>query len=478
MPLSDLGLNRGLLVTLVAWYVVSSVVTAVGDPAYVARQEVSFMFAKDMTASVARVVLLLMLAGTGASGLFGVAVAYVSVSATIDLIVLRVRLRQFKTPERHAPFGLLRRHFAFALGSQSAALVSAIPTYTTPTLVAALIGARSSAYVAIPLQIGALLTVIPSMTAQSLLAELSRDPSAVVVTTTRALRGAYVVTLPAAVLLVIGAPYVLAVFGATYSAHGTPFLRWIAAGGIFFVFNYVSDIVLLARHKLRAYVIVNVLGAVEMMVLIVVALEHGLRWIGPAWFIGQGLYAAISVIALFGYLGKGGNAGRPLNDPATAEHSEAVGSRLTVSERSRGRPAGMRCLLAAGFRQPCGSSAGADASSLGYRETHSAIVPTTVLRIQHERLGHAGAMAACRKRQAAVEPIRCNGSGVPRGATGRRQVRRSWRRPPMRVRAGGAQRAWRAPDLCRHLCRGTRVEPCSRRCNGCGRLNRASVWRR
>jgi len=306
VPLSDLGLNRGLLVTLVAWYVVSSVVTAVGDPAYVARQEVSFMFAKDMTASVARVVLLLMLAGTGASGLFGVAVAYVSVSATIDLIVLRVRLRQFKTPERHAPFGLLRRHFAFALGSQSAALVSAIPTYTTPTLVAALIGARSSAYVAIPLQIGALLTVIPSMTAQSLLAELSRDPSAVVVTTTRALRGAYVVTLPAAVLLVIGAPYVLAVFGATYSAHGTPFLRWIAAGGIFFVFNYVSDIVLLARHKLRAYVIVNVLGAVEMMVLIVVALEHGLRWIGPAWFIGQGLYAAISVIALFGYLGKGG----------------------------------------------------------------------------------------------------------------------------------------------------------------------------
>ena len=68
MPLSDLGLNRGLLVTLVAWYVVSSVVTAVGDPAYVARQEVSFMFAKDMTASVARVVLLLMLAGTAMLG--------------------------------------------------------------------------------------------------------------------------------------------------------------------------------------------------------------------------------------------------------------------------------------------------------------------------------------------------------------------------------------------------------------------------
>ncbi len=81
--------------------------------------------------------------------------------------------------------------------------------------------------------------------------------------TTRALRGAYTVTLPGAAVLVDCAPYVLLVFGSQYSAHGSEFLRWSAASSLFYVFNYVCDVVLVAHHKVRAYILVNSVGAVH-----------------------------------------------------------------------------------------------------------------------------------------------------------------------------------------------------------------------
>jgi len=304
LPVADLGLHGWLLPAMVAAYVLGSLIVTVGDPAYIARQEISFMIYKDAAASAFRLVLLVLLAGSSATGLFAVWVSYVAVAGLIDLWLLRTRLRRGPPVTGGRQFGILREHFGFALGTHVAIVVSNIPLMLLPALTAAVVDTRASAYVAVALQIGALLTVIPSMTGQSLLAELSRDSHDVLATAIRALRGAYTVTLPCAALLMAAAPFLLDVFGSRYSARGTSFLRWSAAGSLFFVFNYLSDTVLLARHKVRDYFIVNVFGTIVFMALVSVALTNGLPSLGPAWFAGQALYATLSAFFIVHHAGR------------------------------------------------------------------------------------------------------------------------------------------------------------------------------
>jgi O-antigen/teichoic acid export membrane protein len=304
VPVDQVGLHGLVIPLLVAVYMLASLVVAVVDPAYIARQEVSFMVAKDMAASAVRVIVLLILSASGAGGLFLVAVLYVACSAGMDLVILSGRLSRARAVSGERRLGRLRQHSSFALGSHISIVVSNVPIYILPALAAGLIGTAASAYVAIPLQLMSLLTVVPSMTGQSLLAELSRRPEDVLTPTIKALRGAYAATLPCAAFVLVAAPEVMLVFGSRYAAHGAAFLRWAAAGSVFFVFNYVSDVTLLARHKVRDYFVVNVAGTIAIMALVGVALSAGLHWLGPAWFVGQACYAALSAVVLFRRAGR------------------------------------------------------------------------------------------------------------------------------------------------------------------------------
>jgi O-antigen/teichoic acid export membrane protein len=195
-------------------------------------------------------------------------------------------------------FRSLRRRLRFVAGSHSAALVAVLPAQLLPVIVAATLGAREAAFVGIPILILTFVTIIPSMTSQALLTELEQAASEVPATAARALRLAYVGTLPASIILIVAAPKVLMVFGSSYAAHGTQFLRWIAAGTIFSTFNYVADTVLLGRQRMLAYNVVNVLGTVAILGCIAVSITHGFSWLGPGMFAGQALYALISIAML------------------------------------------------------------------------------------------------------------------------------------------------------------------------------------
>jgi O-antigen/teichoic acid export membrane protein len=166
------------------------------------------------------------------------------------------------------------------------------------TIVAAHLGPKAAAYVGIPLGVAAYATIIPTMTAQALLAQLTSANMDVAATAARALRLSYAGTLPAAAALALLAPYVLLIYGHNYSEHGAALLRWAAAATIFSTFNYVGDTVLLARQKMAAYNVVNVLGTVAILLCVVVAVMAGRSWIGPALFVGQALYASASITML------------------------------------------------------------------------------------------------------------------------------------------------------------------------------------
>ena len=304
VPLVHVGVSVPWAVLFTFGLVASNIVVAVGDPAFLARQEVSWIVGKDMAAMAVRFLALVLLIGTGTAGYFGVAVIYTGFAALVDLGLLRWRLRRAPRPSRTSGVKLVRTHAGFAAGNQIAVLVAMIPTALLPVIVLARLGAASAAYIAVAMQILAVLTVLPSMTSQSLFAEMSAHPDAVLEPVRKALRAAYVFTIPAAVGIIVGAPALLELFGPRYSIHGRDMLRWGAASSIFFCLNYVSDIVLLARRQVTAYVIVNVVGTIAVLLSIFLAVGHGLDALGVGWFIGQGCYCAVSCAVVAWYVGR------------------------------------------------------------------------------------------------------------------------------------------------------------------------------
>ena len=298
VPVRNLGASNPVVFCLIAAYVVSSIVVSVTDPAFLSRKEVSYAVAKDVAASVARIGAMLALLGTGAVGLFGASILYVGIAAFIDLGLIAWRLRNLRAESHILRFQMMRERVRFAVGSHSAALVATVPSALVVTIVAAHLGPKTAAYVAIPLGVAAYVTIIPSMTAQALLSQLTSAKMDVAGTAARALRLSYAGTLPAAAALALLAPYVLLIYGHRYSAHGADLLRWAAAATIFSTFNYVGDTVLLARQKMAAYNVVNVLGTVAILVCVVVGVMAGSAWIGLALFAGQAMYASASITVL------------------------------------------------------------------------------------------------------------------------------------------------------------------------------------
>ena len=304
VPLTELGVSIPWAVTLTMALVTAGLIVIVIDPALLARQEVSWTVGKDLTSISVRFLALFFLAGTGTAGYFEVAVIYAVFAALVDLVLLRRRLSRAPRTRVSLGLGLVRSHARFAAGNQVAVLVSMLPTSLLPVIVLTRLGATSAAYVAIPMAVLRVLTVVPSMTAQSLFAEMSAHPEEVTEPVRKALRGAYIVTLPLAVITIVVAPSLLNLFGHGYSMEGRDLLRWGAASSVFFCLNYVSDIILLARKMVRAYIVANVVGTCFVLLSLFLAVRHGLGALGLGWFIGQGCYCAVSCIVLARYVGR------------------------------------------------------------------------------------------------------------------------------------------------------------------------------
>jgi O-antigen/teichoic acid export membrane protein len=305
VPLAKLGIDTPSAVALTMLLVVGTLVGSMVDPAFLARQEVSWSVGKDLIAMIIRFAALAILAGTGTVGFLAVAAIYAGASGLFDLILLRWRVRRMPRERVSLGLGLVWSHASFAVGSQTAVLVSIIPTSLLPLLVLSHLGAAAAAYAAIPLTIISILCVIPSMTAQSLFAEIAAHPEEFVAPIRKALRAAYIVTLPVAVIVIAVAPLLLELFGHGYSVEGRDLLRWGAASSIFFCLNYISDIVLLARKLVGAYLIANVIGSVFVFLSFYISVRYGLGALGLGWFIGQACYCGTSLVVLAWYVGRG-----------------------------------------------------------------------------------------------------------------------------------------------------------------------------
>lgn len=307
IPLASLGTSRYIAGILYGGLLLALAVGTIADSAAVAQRRASIIVAKNVCSSALRTALLPVAAIFGSWALFLCIVIATSL-ATLSSIFMTRKIRQLPSnasPPLPPPGSVAR----FIASNYVATLISLVPTALLPIVVLHRSGAREAAFLSMPLLIIAALSSVASTTSQSMFAELSAGRAPVHEVVRGALRWCYTLLIPAVIVAMISAPWVLRLFGPAYASAGATCLRVMALGTIFGAFNYIGDVVLNVAGRNGWYAAVNVGGTVAIIIALGVAIlsDGGLTAIGVAWTVGQAAYGCLAAIALWSTRARGGS---------------------------------------------------------------------------------------------------------------------------------------------------------------------------
>jgi O-antigen/teichoic acid export membrane protein len=163
-----------------------------------------------------------------------------------------------------------------------------------PILVVQLAGGSATAYFYLPWLVANSLQLAASHMSASLTVEASRDQTHLQAYGRQALRHTARLLVPAVAVLVIGAPYVLLVFGREYAHEGTLLLRLFALSSLPAMFNAIFLGMARVERRIRSIIAVQALMAVLSLGLGSLFLQlYGITGVGAAWLLSQTLTAAL-----------------------------------------------------------------------------------------------------------------------------------------------------------------------------------------
>jgi O-antigen/teichoic acid export membrane protein len=290
--------QHGGTIVLITGLVVFTAVSGLFDAALIAIRASHAVLVTNLIASAVKIVGLLLFTRLHAEGLllsFGLALF---VSA-----VLAGGAFMRRTGGKRARFGsflLLKRYLLLTSGNYLATIFGILPSTIVPIEALVLRGPADTARFAIAGLLAGFLMVIPSTVAQVLFAEASRKgvPLDQKLLVRKALRGVYVLLLPAVAITVIAAPLLLSLFGASYAATATGALRVFALGALLAGGTYLVDSLLIARDRVVAYVFINAANAFLILTFVALFLPHSLAAGAGGEVLGQGVSLVIGLVLL------------------------------------------------------------------------------------------------------------------------------------------------------------------------------------
>lgn len=334
---SSLHLQKhGRAAFLVMALVVVNALSGVTGAGLVAVRATSAVLWTNLAGAVVRLVALILLSSLRSSGLI---LAY-SLGLVLST-VLTVPPLVAKLPARHghdSAIGIFRRYLAGTTSNYFATILGILPSTVVPLEVLTERGAAQTAPFATAFLIAGFLNFIPSTTSQVLFAETSRKGTTMGRQLRKAVRGIYVLLLPSLAALLVGAPFVMRVFGASYAAQGTNCLRVLGLAALFTGGTYLIDAMLISRDRTGAYLFMNgansalVLGCVGML------LPYGLTAGAAGWGMAQAASLVLGLIVVVtGRTGRHRRTDRTVTGAfrrriRAAERSESV-DRLTAELR-------------------------------------------------------------------------------------------------------------------------------------------------
>ncbi|HYF47091.1 MAG TPA: phosphotransferase, partial [Acidimicrobiales bacterium] len=221
---------------------------------------------------------------------------YVSWSAPLLLVVLGVNVPVFRLLRRGVGQAderlTVREMVRFSAGDYAASGLWLTTIHCLPLLVLALTTAEDSAWYHLSWTVAYTLYLVTSAVGSALVAEGAHDPARLEVSARRAAGQALVIVVPAAGVVVLGAPLLLRLFGAEYANEATTLLRLVAASAVPHVVTGVYVNLERARRRIREVVLVYaLLGTGVVGVSAVLVPRIGVTGAGIAWLGTQSLLA-------------------------------------------------------------------------------------------------------------------------------------------------------------------------------------------
>jgi O-antigen/teichoic acid export membrane protein len=162
-------------------------------------------------------------------------------------------------------------------------------------------GAAAAGYFSLAWIVAFPLYLVPANMGASLVVHSLRDQGELVRLARQMVVQTWRVVVPAAVALAVFSPYLLRVFGSSYSHEGATLLRILAVAAVANVVNAIA--VSAARVRRRMTVVVAVLAsqcALSLGLAVPLLRLDGIVGVGLAWLIGQFVVAAAVAVAHLG----------------------------------------------------------------------------------------------------------------------------------------------------------------------------------
>jgi O-antigen/teichoic acid export membrane protein len=288
--------QRGERVLLVTALVTLTAVSSILEVGLIATRSSHDVLIKNLAGSIARVVAMLLLVSLAASGLL---IAY-GLGLVLTIVLGGVMLdRQIGAKRtRFGSFRVLRNYLSITSGNYVATIMGILPASIVPLEVLVVLGAAETGRFAVAFLIGGFLNVIPATVAQVLFAEASREGAPLRGQLRKAIRGVYGLLLPAIVIVIAAAPFMLRLFGAGYAMAATGCLRVLALSALFTGGTYLVDSLLIARDRIAAYIFMNGANAALVLGFVGILARRGLTAAAVGWALAQGLSLLLGVLVL------------------------------------------------------------------------------------------------------------------------------------------------------------------------------------
>jgi len=245
---------------------------------------------------VTRLLLIPVAAGSGAYGLYCASVGGFAAAAIASVILIWTQLRV--RPRLRGSVAVIRPLLRFSGANYLGGVLSLTPALVVPLIVLDRLGASDAAYYYVAFQLANLVFAAGYAVSQSFLAEGAHGEEELKFLTRRAARMLALLTLPACLVVLVGAPLLLDLFGPSYSNHGTGVLILLALAAIpVAAFSWLVTILRL-RRQLVAIAVSNGVYAVAICGLTWVLAPRGLSLVGVAWLGGSLIAAAGAAIAV------------------------------------------------------------------------------------------------------------------------------------------------------------------------------------
>jgi len=259
------------------------------DTIYVSQRVSFYTFFKNSIQSLLKVGLLFPLFFTGTFGIFSSFGVALTVSFLASFIFFMKRAIPDYSFFLSLDMGRIKSLFTFSVANYFASFLGGMATMIFPLLITSTISSEMTAYFYVPWMIGTLILYIPNSIAFNFLAEGART-SDIERTTRRALLFAVGLLIPAVLLVLFGAHYILLLFGESYALQGATLLRIMAVASFPVVINSIGASRLNLENRIVTVVLINAFCAIVTLGLgYALLLSMGLAGIGIAFALAQGM---------------------------------------------------------------------------------------------------------------------------------------------------------------------------------------------